>query len=49
MPKIVEAERRLHSTFPQRSLMRWFEFRHRPRPVVPIPDPSWKEVLALCP
>jgi hypothetical protein len=27
MPKIVEPEWRLDSAFPQRPLMRWFEFR----------------------
>src|SRR5882762_6739967 len=48
MPKIVEPEWRLDSAFPQRSLMGWFEFRHRPRPVVPIPNPSRKKILALC-
>src|SRR5260221_9813084 len=49
MPKIIEPEWRFDSAFPQRPLMRWFEFRHRPRPVVPIPAPPRKEILSLCP
>src|SRR5713101_6010975 len=48
MSKIVETERGLNSTFPQGPLMRWFELRHRPRPVVPTSNPSRKEILALC-
>src|SRR5882762_2450226 len=48
MPKIVEPERRLDSAFPQRPLMCRLEFRHRSRPVVPIPNPPRKEILALC-
>src|SRR5258708_519670 len=49
MPKIVEPEWRLNTALPQRPLMRRLEFGHWPRPVVPAANPSWKEILALCP
>ena len=48
MPKIVGPEWRLDSALLQRSLMRWLEFGHWLRPVVPVSDSSRKEILALC-
>jgi len=48
MAKIVKAEWRLDSAFPLRHLMCRLEFGHWPRPVVPVANPSWKEILTFC-
>src|SRR5882762_1884074 len=47
VPKIVEPEWRLDFAFPQRSLMRRFEFRHRSGPVVAISNPARKQKAAF--
>src|SRR5258708_18260171 len=45
--KIVKAEWRLNSAFPQRPEMSRLKLRHRSRPVVSISDPTRKQILAF--